>query len=86
MKHRFRGVEYEVFTTGEVDGVCTAPSPDNKPVIVIAAPLDKKRGMEVAIHEALHALNFDKQEANVDRTAKGLASFLWKLGFRYEQR
>jgi len=43
-----------------------------------------KTTLEVLIHEALHAANWDLDEAAVQETAEDIAKILWKLGYRRE--
>lgn len=39
--------------------------------------------MEIIIHECLHILDWDKQEADVEREAVVIAKTLWKQGYRF---
>lgn len=79
--HTFNGTEYAVRVTEDVDGFCDAPV-NGMPSLAIMVKLGTKRGLEIAIHEALHASCFSEDEKSVTRRAKEIADFLWKLGFR----
>ncbi len=83
------------FTTGRyqiiferIDGLTTFPDPPNKPSrgrsISLAADLGTRRGLEAVVHEALHAEDNHATEAKVERAARNIARFLWRLGFRCE--
>jgi hypothetical protein len=63
----------------ELDGYCDT---DEKYWLVIGRNLSKRVGLETAIHEALHACNWDAKEDKVSATAKDIARFLWGLGYR----
>ena len=41
-----------------------------------------KEGFEVVVHETLHVLRWAETEEVVERTAKELVKFLWRLGYR----
>lgn len=55
---------------------------DTKFWLIIERDLNKKIGLETAIHEALHACNWHASEELVEMTARDIARFLWRLGFR----
>jgi hypothetical protein len=46
--------------------------------------LKTKNGLVTAIHEALHAENWSKDEDTVDRVSKEIGTFLWRLGYRWK--
>lgn len=83
IRHKFNGVAYEVAfdarrLTKRQDGVCSAP----RPFIAIRPTARGRRRLELIIHEALHASDYDKPEAEVARTARDVAGLLWKLGYK----
>ena len=66
------------------DGQCDSPTNTNK-AIRVAAKLQRRpyRLLEVAIHEALHAADWTKDDADwVEPIAEDIARFLWALGYR----
>lgn len=77
----FDGVRYDIHTTGPIDGLCDQPV-GGKPSIHLIVPLDTQRGLETAIHESLHASRWHAREDTVTRTARDVARFLWRLGYR----
>jgi len=50
--------------------------------LIVSRDLDTQIGLETAIHEALHACSWRSQEQTVERTAKDIARFIWRLGYR----
>lgn len=80
--HTFNKVRYDIDLYGlPIDGNCDYPYPC-KPVILICEDVNTKKGLETIIHESLHAENWAKSEEVVERTAKEISSFLWRLGYR----
>jgi hypothetical protein len=51
-------------------------------IIELDPRLDKKKHLEILIHEALHLLNCEWSETKVVRQSKRLANVLWKQGYR----
>lgn len=82
MRHRFRHKRYRIKLNRILSpgclGYCNPPK-DKKPVLALSVDVPKKRRVEIAIHEALHACLWDLDEKAVRRTAKDIASFLKKL-------
>lgn len=78
----FRGMRYEIKIIGPIDGVSDCPTDKGKPVLMVCVDIDSKRGLEALIHEALHASCWAKSEEIVSQTAKDIARFLRRLGFR----
>ena len=76
--HTFNGLKYSI-VIGELDGYCDT---DFKFAIVIERDLKKRIGLETAIHEGLHACNWNAREEKVTKTANDIARFLWNLGYR----
>lgn len=82
MKATFNGTDYEV-DLEPISGITTPPDGKCSPTIQITEGLhNTKLSLEVCIHEALHACQFEATEKKVNRTAKDLARFLWRLGWR----
>lgn len=79
--HTFNGVTYDIDICGSIDGYCECPWP-GKPILQIVADLDTRRGLETAIHEAMHACNYMKSEESVGIAARDIARFLWRLNYR----
>jgi len=76
--HTFNGVKYNI-VIGEFDGYCDTGF---EFAIVIERDLEKRIGLETAIHEGLHACNWNASEEKVTNTANDIARFLWNLGYR----
>lgn len=74
----FNGKKYHIITDN-LDGNCDT---DNKLWLIVERDLNKKIGLETAIHESLHACSWGTSEEKVERTAKDVARFLWNLGYR----
>ena len=82
--HTFNGIRYEIEIVGPVDGLCNAPK-IKEPHLFICTTLKAKNGLVAVIHEALHACNYNTKEEKVEGTAKDIADFLWRLGYRYKK-
>lgn len=78
----FRGTKYSVDLCGPIDGSCQSPKEGGLPRLMICIPLNERRGLITAIHEALHACSFLKSEDAVTETAEDIGRFLWRLGYR----
>lgn len=76
--HTFDGIKYRIIVD-ELDGNCDT---DNHYWLIIERDLSKRVGLETAIHEALHACDWRAGESRVTMTAKDIARFLWRLGYR----
>ncbi len=76
--HTFVGTKYHIIV-GELDGNCDT---DNNYWLIIERDLEKRIGLETAIHEALHACSWSTSEDKVTNTARDIARFLWRLGYR----
>ena len=83
--HRFNGKTYDIDLNGRIDGFCESPR-GAVPVLLLCVDLSTKAGLESAIHEGLHACNYMKKEESVKQAAKDVSRFLWRLGFRYDER
>ncbi len=77
--HSFNGISYEIILD-KLDGF--ADTHKLKRTLVISRDINELVGLETAIHEALHACNWHSREELVETTAKDIARFLWRLGFR----
>ena len=80
--HTFNGREYRVIL-GQLDGNCDT---DDHYWLIIERDLSKRVGLETAIHEALHACRWTAREKAVETTARDIARFLWRLGYRREKK
>lgn len=80
--HIFNGRRYQIHTEA-IDGICDDPK-TKKLELHVFANLGTKKGLRVAIHEALHAENGNLTEDTVDRISNEIGSFLWRLGYRYD--
>ena len=79
--HRFNGKKYHILL-GELDGFADyGPTTDYFHIVVSCKPFTRKE-LRVLVHEAMHAGNWDKDEATIDRTSREISSLLWRLGFR----
>ena len=74
----FNGLKYNIIVD-DLDGNCDT---DTKFWLVIERDLNKRVGLETAIHEALHACSWNTSEEKVTRTARDITRFLWNLGYR----
>ncbi len=77
--HTFNGEKY-LITVDSLDGMCSTFKKERE--LVILADLNKQAGLITTIHESLHAENWSKKEADVERVSQEIGSFLWRLGFR----
>ncbi len=76
--HTFNGLKYHI-VIDDLDGNCDT---DNKYWLIAERDISKLVGLETLIHEALHACAWRVSEKNVTVTAKDIARFLWRLGYR----
>ena len=74
----FNGRKYHIIID-DLDGNCDT---DSKFWLIIERDLNKKVGLETAIHESLHACSWKTNEKKVTKTARDIARFLWNLGYR----
>lgn len=82
--HSFRGKRWRIERKGIKGrwGECENPEIKDKRLIIPKAKHGPKILLEVAIHEALHACMWDLNEEPIFDSARDIAKFLWKLGFR----
>ena len=76
--HTFNGTTYDIHV-GKCDGFTDV---NDNYGLVIGRELNTRAGLETAIHEALHACNWHTREELVEVSAKDIARFLWRLGYR----
>ena len=81
--HTFCGRKY-IITTDSFDGLTDTFSKERE--MIIMADLTTRAGLETAIHEALHACDWNKNEIMVAQTGKDIARFLWRLGYRKQDK
>ena len=79
--HTFRGIRYLVNIEHKIDGWAEIPGHEPRSIYVDPC-LPPKQFLETSIHEALHAEDADVSEQVVDRRAKSMCRWLWRLGFR----
>jgi len=79
--HTFNGRKYQIDIKDSIDGVCDQYNTNR--CLLICADLSKRNGLITAIHEALHAESWVKDEDTVDRVSKEIGTFLWRLGYRH---
>ena len=79
---KFNGVRYEI-DLEPIHGICDHPENKGLPCIRITNGFRPTQGtLELLIHEALHACNWHASEDKVEMTARDIARFLWRLGYR----
>lgn len=78
--HTFCGRKYHI-CFDELDG-WSDQKDDNRKWLMAMRSLDTKAGLETLIHEALHACDWKARENKVTDTARDIARFLWRLGYR----
>ncbi len=81
--HTFNGRLYKM-DIGAVDGNCDQFNSNNDRFLGVYVDLNTRNGLITTIHETLHAENWSKSEADVDRVSREIGSFLWRLGYRKE--
>ena len=74
----FNGRAYKIILE-ELDGNTDT---DDYHWLIVCRDLNTRVGLETAVHEALHACCWRSQEQTVERTAKDISRFLWRLGYR----
>lgn len=79
--HTFNGIKFDIDVDNRtIEGYCDSPH-GGRPGIHTTKS-GTCQGLETLIHESLHAENWAKGEMVVTRTAKEIARFLWRLGYR----
>ena len=82
--HTFRGLRYKVLLD-KLDGFAEVPGWEQR-AIYVDPELSPRKFLETAIHEAMHAEDPDATERTIDRRAKSLERWLWRLGYRRRER
>jgi hypothetical protein len=67
----------------KIDGLCEPPVATDK-TIYLRKQMTPKRLLEVAIHEALHACDWDKSEVAITEIAEDISDFVWRIGYRLD--
>jgi len=82
--HTFNGRTYSIYIRPPVDGITDtySLSSHNSREINIFVDIATKNGLVTLIHESLHAENWAKSEAVVERVSTEIGNFLWRLGYR----
>lgn len=82
--HVFRGRRYKItHNPGKHrSGGCDGPPDVSGKELALDRRLKGIELLTTAIHEGLHATNWDLDESVVETTATDIAKFLWRLGFR----
>jgi hypothetical protein len=78
--HKFRGKQFTIDIDANLGGYCT-PNGSN-PEVFIGVNTKDNRFLEYAIHESLHACLPQLSEKDVEESAKDIAKFLKRLGFK----
>ncbi|GAF76799.1 unnamed protein product [marine sediment metagenome] len=79
--HTFRGLRYRVSIRDKLAGFAEIPGHEPR-TLYVDPTLSPKEFHETAIHEAMHAEDPDACEQVVNRRAKSLSRWLWRLGYR----
>ena len=82
---KFNGITYKIDISDPIDGLTDSPKPGGRPTLSVFTDLGTRKGLRIACHEALHACSFSTSEEKVDSTARDLARFLWRLGYRWKK-
>ncbi len=81
--HKFMGRKYLVDVFQPFEGICDPPDVLPDRAIRLPNGLDgSRKSLIILIHEAIHACDWNKSEADVKRTAEDIGKLLWKLGYR----
>lgn len=82
--HTFNGRRWKIDVDSTVDGYCDSPTilDDGQHVLYVDRRLTGRARLETIIHEAVHAENPKLPEHVVERTARSVARFVWRLGYR----
>lgn len=84
--HTFDGKKHRIYI-GPVEGICFQSDQKEKDYeIFLLSPLKEKNGLITALHEALHASDFNMKEEKVERISKEIGRFLWRIGYRWRPK
>lgn len=82
--HAFRGVKYLVCIE-HIHGY--ADIPGREPPAIYLDDYDPPYSfLETAVHEAMHCEDHKITERVIDRRAKSMARWLWRLGYRRSEK
>jgi len=79
--HRFNGIRFTVDFEPQ-HGSCTNTEGPHHEIAIYGGLQENKRTLELLIHEALHAIDWDKTEDTVTIAAREISGFLWRIGYR----
>ena len=80
--HTFCGKRFHIHL-GELHGLCICcEEEEHERELFLMEDLATREGLITAIHEAMHACDFNRQEITVNQEALDIGNFLWRLGFR----
>lgn len=80
-KHTFNGRKYDIYI-GKLKGCTTIGENPAHDLYVRTDGLSERMILNVIIHEALHACDWDASEIKVNQMANDISRFLWRLGYR----
>jgi len=80
--HTFNGTKYAVWVDAKLDGFADQPHERDRLAIYIDPELFGLAHLDTAVHEAIHAAFHAAPEKLVGVTARDIARFLWRLGYR----
>lgn len=83
--HTFNRRKYNIYF-GPLKGIADVSRNPTLSMFVRTVNLSEQTILNTTIHEALHACNWDKSEKKVNRTANDISRFLWRLGYRKQER
>jgi len=83
--HTFNKHKYGIYT-GPLKGVTDIGTRPSLSMLIRTSGVSERTILNVTVHEALHACDWDKSEKKVDRTANDISRFLWRLGYRIEKQ
>ena len=78
--HTFRGIRY-IVELHHIYGYAEIPGHEPK-YLYIDPEQSPNQFLETAVHEAMHCEDKDVPEQVIDRRAKSMARWLWRLGYR----
>ena len=80
--HIFNGVPHKVVADKDMLGLTLT---DVRNSVILWTDLNKKLGLQIAVHEAIHA-EFPKLPENVvEVVGRDIGGYLWRLGYRIRQ-
>ena len=78
----FTGVRYDIDIDPNLGGYCDRPDKKGRPCLTVITPLNTKKGLIHLIHECLHASQYFKDHAIIERTSTEIGTLMWRLGYR----